>query len=152
MPPVHRKNVKGISSCSNRSQSTAAKSDTESLQRQCTERGLLNHGQKNSSISWLQQHATTSSSRPTVDATGNANLLSTSTSPECENPQSSLFTEDHLAQIRYGQLFLVPNRTSSVASRQHRFKHACMLAVNVVSSLRSGEYGTADITTTPTLI
>ena len=29
---------------------------------------------------------------------------------------------------------------------------ACILAVNVVSSLRSSEYGTADITTTPTLI
>ena len=38
MPPVRRKNVKGISNRSNRSQSTAANSDTESLQRQCTER------------------------------------------------------------------------------------------------------------------
>ena len=106
---------KGISNRSNRSQSTAANSDTESLRRQGTERGLPNHGQKNASISWLQQHATTSSSRPTVDATGNANLLSTSTSPEREKPQSSLFTEEHLAQIRYDQLFLVPNRMSSVA-------------------------------------
>ena len=41
MPPVRRKNVKGISNRSNRSQSTAANSDTESLQRQCTERGYL---------------------------------------------------------------------------------------------------------------
>ena len=103
MPPVRRKNVKGISNRSYQSQSTVANSDTEILQRQCTEKGLPNHGQKNASISWLQQHAITSSSRPTVDASGNANLLSTSTSPECENPQSSLFTEDHLAQIRYSQ-------------------------------------------------
>ena len=146
---------------SNRSQSTAANSDTESSQRQCTERGLPNNGQKNASISWLQQHATTSSSRPTVDATGNANLLPTSTSPERETPQSTLFTEEHLAQIRYEQLFLVPNRTSSVASRSVEERtcivsptsfQACILAVNVVSSLRSSEYGTADITTTPTLI
>ena len=46
MPPVRRKNVKGISNRCNRSQSTAANSDTESLQRQCTERGLPNHGKK----------------------------------------------------------------------------------------------------------
>ena len=79
MPPVRRKIVKGISNRSNRSQSTAANSDAESLRRHCTGRGLPNHWQENASISWLQQHATTSSSRPTVDATGNANLLSTST-------------------------------------------------------------------------
>ena len=115
MPPVRRKNAIGISNRSNRSRSTAANSDTESLRRQCTEGGLPNHGQKNALISRLQQHATTSSSRPTVDATGNANLLSTSTSPERENPQSSLFTEDQLAQIRYDQLFLVPNRTSRLS-------------------------------------
>ena len=119
MPPVRRKNVKEISYRCHRSQSTAANSDAESLQRQCTERGLPNHGKKRmlQYCSWLQQHATTLSSRQTVDATGNANLLSTSTSPERENPQSSLFTEDYLAQIRYDQLFLVPNRTSSVASQ-----------------------------------
>ena len=115
--PVGRKNIKGISNRSNRSQSTAANSDAESLRRQCTGRALPNHGQKNASISWLQQHATTSSSRPMIDATGNANLLSMSTSHERENPQSSLFTEDYLAQIRYDQLFLEPNRTSSVASQ-----------------------------------
>ena len=79
MPPVRRKNVKGISNRSNRSQSTAANSDAESLRRHCTGRGLPNHRQKNALISWLQQHATTLSSRPMVDATGNANLLSTST-------------------------------------------------------------------------
>ena len=50
MPPVRRKNVKGISNRCNRSQSTAANSDTESLQRQCTERGLPNHGKKNAPI------------------------------------------------------------------------------------------------------
>ena len=33
---------------------------------------------------------------------------------------------------------------------QHRFKHACILAVDAVSSLCSGEYGTADFATTPT--
>ena len=30
------------------------------------------------------------------------------------------------------------------------FMHACILAVDAVSSLRSGEYGTADIAATPT--
>ena len=100
MPPVRRKNAKGISNSNNRSRSTAVNSDTESLRRQCTERGLPNHGRRTALISRLQQHTTTSSSRPTVDATGSANLPSTSTSPQRENPQSSLFSEDHLAQIR----------------------------------------------------
>ena len=81
MPPVRRKSAKGISNRNNRSRSTAANSDTESLRRQYTERGLPNHGQKNALIFWLQQHATTSSSRPKVDAAGNANLPSTSTFP-----------------------------------------------------------------------
>ena len=81
MPPVRRKNAKGISNRNNRSRSTAANSDTESLRRQCTERGLPNHGQKNALVSRLQQRAITSSSRPTVDAAGNANLPSTSTFP-----------------------------------------------------------------------
>ena len=110
MLPVHRKNAKGISNRNNRYRSTATNSDTESLRRQCTERGLPNNGQKNALISRLQQHATTSSFKPTVDAAGNANLPSTSTSPQRDNPQSSLFTEDHLAHIRYGQLFLVARK------------------------------------------
>ena len=81
MPPVRRKNAKGISNRNNRSLSTAANSDTESLRRQCTERGLPNHGQKNALVSRLQQHAITSSSRPTVYAAGNANVPSTLTFP-----------------------------------------------------------------------
>ena len=81
MPPVRRKNAEGISNRNNRSRSTAANSDRESLRRQCTERGLPNHGQKNALVSRLQQHAITSSSRPTVDAAGNANLPSTSRFP-----------------------------------------------------------------------
>ena len=60
MPPVCRKNAKGTSNRNNRSRSTAINSDTESLRRQCTERGLPNHGQKNALISRLLQHATTS--------------------------------------------------------------------------------------------
>ena len=68
MPPVRRRNAKEISNRNNGSRSTAANSDTESLPR---------HGQKNALISRLLQHANTSSSRPTVDATGNANLPST---------------------------------------------------------------------------
>ena len=58
-------------------------------------------------ISRLLEHAsdaTTSSSRPTIDATGNATLPSASTSPERDNPQSLLFTE---VQIRHDQLRLV---------------------------------------------
>ena len=51
MPPVRRKNAKGISNRNYRSRSTAANSDTESLRRQCTERGLPNHGQKNALVS-----------------------------------------------------------------------------------------------------
>ena len=85
-------------------------SDTESLRRQCTEKGLPNNGQKNALIPRLLQHGTTSSLRPTVDAAGNANLPSTSTSPQRDNPQSSLFTEDYLVQIRYHQLFLVARK------------------------------------------
>ncbi len=123
MPPVRRRNAGGHSNGKSSSHTNSAGSDTDSLRRQCAEKGLPSSGRRNVLISQLQQHAATPSSRVAA-----ADLPSTSTSPQLDDSPPPLFTEEHLAQIQSIVTRSVEQSVATIAT------NAARAAVEAMSS------------------
>ena len=95
MPPVRRRNAKRHSTRESSSNTNPVDGNTDSLRRQCAEKGLTSSGRRNVLISRLQRHA--ASANTTVAA---ENIPSTSTSPQPDDQSPPPFSEEHLAQIQ----------------------------------------------------
>ncbi|CAB4024859.1 Hypothetical predicted protein [Paramuricea clavata] len=118
MPPVRRQNAATQQRAGNVNQPSV-----NDLRQQCLDKGLSDHGRRNTLVARLQQHASTSSSNSNateVETRVEQTALETTSVPR-ENPsKSSLLNDAQLAQIQSIIARIVQQSVNDIATNAAR--------------------------------